>query len=251
VGFVVSTKKKKEEHEIARWRYCIKLDVEETAEKARQLGFVCRSLEGQPKNKKGKDGWGEDYPLNQYEITGFRLPKRVKIHLAPKATQIFILGKIELPVPSEISNDKIVILYNNLEKLLDELEDSEKVLNEISVFTPDEKNRFSQSSRIYSKIPSMFRLIISSNDAFQYILNRFEQKGMEEIRTIWIEILQGNVVLAKSRLEALNSDITYCYNDILNFAKEWNDPRVKQWEEDFKEAQMFPFKLNGNCNKKE
>jgi hypothetical protein len=87
VGFMVPKGKRKRKYELARWRYKIKLDIEETAEEAEKLGFKTRLLEGQPKNKRGTDGWGEAYPLNQYEISGGQLPVSIKIQVSPLTTQ--------------------------------------------------------------------------------------------------------------------------------------------------------------------
>ena len=102
VGFAVTSSKRNKEPEFARWRYQVKIDIEETKSRAENRGFSCRLLEGQPKNKKGKNGCCEPYPLPEYEITGGELSPDAKIQIAPKTTQIFFFGP-ELIKPSQIN----------------------------------------------------------------------------------------------------------------------------------------------------
>ena len=174
------TRKNDKTPELARLRYCIHVDVEETIHRAEKRGFLCRLLEGQPKNKRGKNGWGENYPLNQYEIKGGELPSNVKIHIAPKATQIFFFGS-EITKPSNFDVEEFERFLDCMEPIVYDLERTEKIMNEIAVFVTDEQNRFGLSTRMYTKVPGNYRLIQGLKDTYQQIFDELMNRYWTEI----------------------------------------------------------------------
>jgi hypothetical protein len=132
VGFGVANIKRSKAPELARWIYKVKINVEETSLEAQKRGFHCRPLEGQPKNKKGQNGWGEPYYLRQYEITGGSLPSQSKIQISPQTTQIFFFGP-EIPKPSVFSLETFELFLEGMECLVGNLEKVEGLMNELTV----------------------------------------------------------------------------------------------------------------------
>jgi hypothetical protein len=230
--------------ELARWRYSFQIDVEETRRKALERGFSCRLLEGQPKNKKGKDGWGELYPLNQYEITGGELPSNAKIHIAPKATQIFFFGN-EISKPSGVDIKEFERFLGSMEPLVDDLEKTERIMNDLAAFAPNEKHRFGLETRIWAKVPGMYRLTQGLKDVYQQILDDLMNKFWAEFEKACVEMSQGKAYFASRRLEALLKESTFFQQSLINLAREWKDPRAEQWEVDLNNALMSPFGLFG------
>lgn len=234
------TRKKNKIPELARLRYNVQIDIEETRFKAEKNGFFCRLLEGQPKNKRGHNGWGEGYPLNQYEIKGGKLPSNTKIHIAPRVTQIFFFGK-EIPKPSNADVEKFERFLDQMEPFVNDLERTEKIMNDLSVFVPDEQNRFGMSTRIYTKIPGNYRLIQSLKDTNQQIIDEIMNKYWAEIEKAYTEMFQGKPYLARRRLAALIGEMNFFLQNLINMAKEWKDPRAEQWESELKKSMYFPF----------
>jgi hypothetical protein len=240
VGFAVANSKKKKEPEFARWRYQVKIDVEETKLRAENCGFSCRLLEGQPKNKKGKNGCCEPYPLPEYEITGGQLSLNAKIQIAPKTTQIFFFGP-ELVKPSKITLEYLQPLIERMKIVADDLERAEHIMNKLAAFVDDEKGRFGQASRIYLKIPAMYRLIIASNDIYQQLLDDIMKKFWNEYIAAFDEMLQGKISFARRRMDDLLKETVFFYRSLIATAKEMKDPRAEQWEADLNKMLMEPF----------
>lgn len=240
----MTPKKRTKIPELARWKYNFQIDVEETRRNALQRGFSCRCLEGQPKNKKGKNGWGELYPLNQYEIKGGELPSNAKIHIAPKATQIFFFGN-ELPKPSGVDIEEFKRFLDGMEPLIDDLEKAERIMNDIAAFVPEEKHRFGPETRTYAKVPGMYRLTQGLKDVYQQILDDLTSKFWAEFEKACAEMFQGKAYLASRRLEALLKELTFFQRSLINLAREWKDPRAEQWEADLNNALMSPFGFFG------
>lgn len=240
----MTRKKRARIPELARWRYNLQIDVEETNRNALKRGFSCRPLEGQPKNKKGKNGWGESYPLNQYEITGGELSSNAKIHIAPKATQIFFFG-IEIPKPLGVDIKEFERFLDSMEPLVEDLEKTERIMNYLAAFVSDEKHRFGLETRICAKIPGMYRLIQSLKDMNQRVIDELMNKFWAEIEKAYSEMFQGRAYFASRRLEALLKELTFFQRNLISFAREWKDPRAEQWEADLKNGLMSPFGLFG------
>jgi hypothetical protein len=239
VGFAVNSGRKKLP-ELARWRYQIQIDVEGTKKNAEGRGFSCRPLEGQPKNKKGKNGWGEPYPLNQYEITGGRLPLNSKIHIAPRASQIFFFGgEIQKPENSDVKEFERFL--DQMEPIIDDLEKTEAIMNEIAAFVPREEKRFGLSSRIQAKVPGMYRLIQSMKDMSQQVMDALMDIVWGEIEKAGTEMFQGQFYFARRRIEAMLSELVSFQQNLINMAKEWNDPRAEKWESELKKSLYPPF----------
>jgi hypothetical protein len=220
VGFAVNTARKKLP-ELARWRYKIQIDVDGTKRKAEGQGFSCRPLEGQPKNKKGKNGWGEPYPLNQYEITGGTLPSNSKICIGPKTTQIFFFGN-EIAKPSKTDIKELERFLDQIEPVIDDLEKTEAVMNELAAFVSGEKNRFGLSSRIQAMVPCMYRLIQSIKEMSQKAIDALMDKVWGEIEKAGAEMFQGQVYFARRRIEAMLGELVSFQQKLINMAKEWN-----------------------------
>jgi hypothetical protein len=239
VGFAVDSKRKKMP-ELARWRYKIQIDVEGTRKNAEGDGFSCRPLEGQPKNKKGKNGWGEPYPLNQYEITGGRLPSNSKINIAPRATQIFFFG-YEIPKPENADVKEFERVLNQIEPIIDDLEKTEAIMNDLAAFVPGEEKRFGLSSRILVKVPSMYRLIQSMKDMSQQVMDTLMDIVWGQIEKASTEMFQGQFYFARKRIEAMLNEMVSFQQNLINMAKEWNDPRAEKWEAELKKSLYSPF----------
>jgi hypothetical protein len=232
--------KRNKEPEFARWKYSVKIDVEETKSRAENRGFSCRFFEGQPKNKKGKNGWGEGYPLPQYEITGAELPVNTKIHIAPKTTQIFFFGA-ELVKPSQLTCEQLEPLVIRIKSLADNLEKAEKIMNDLAAFADEEKGRFGQATRIYVKVPAMYRLIGSLKDTYQQLLDDIEAKFFDECNKAYDEMFQGKIFQARMRMDNLFKELAFFQRIFIESIRELKDPRADQWEADFNKALMYPF----------
>lgn len=235
---------KKKLPELARWRYKIKLDVDGTRRNAESQGFSCRPLEGQPKSKSGKNGWGEPYPLNQYEITGGTLPLNSKIHIAPKATQIFFFGN-EIPKPLKSDVKAFERFLEQIEPVIDDLEKTETIMNDLAAFVPGENNRFCLSSRIQAKVPGVYRLIQSMKEMTQHIVDALMDIAWGEIEKAGAEMSQGQFYLAMKRIEATRSELVSFQRNLINMAKEWNDPRAEKWEIELNKSLNFQFGFFG------
>jgi hypothetical protein len=231
----VTKQKKGKLPEIARYRYKIRLDVEGTKLKAESKGFFCRLLEGLPKNKRGKDGIGEFYPLPQYEITGKDLPANVKIELAPGTTQIYVFGE-ELKPP--LSEDTETFLQNmnafldKMEVYCQQVEEAEEVMNSIAVFL-DADSTFCMNTRIYTNIPARYRLIIRSQDVLDKLLTNIEKAYLQEIDLVYAEIFRGNLGKAQRRIDLIMREIDFFAKSLIETAREMNDPRANKWEAEF------------------
>ena len=221
--------------EIARYRYRFELYVEGTKLKAESLGYQCRQLEGQPKCK---NDFGEPYPLPQYEIIGGQLPPNLKIEIAPKTTQIYLFGE-ELKPPKIVNVETLEPFIETMATFCSHLEAAEEILNEVAVFL-DKKVTFCKESRIYTKTPAMYRLIISSNKIIDQLLAGIEKIFYDEINLAYVEMFQGNLSQAERRIQVALKEVEFFANDIISAAREMKDPRADQWEAEIKKAFNFP-----------
>jgi hypothetical protein len=225
--------------ELARWSYKIKINVEETCIEAQKSGFHCRPLEGQPKNKKGKNGWGELYPLGQYEITGGNLSQNTKIHISPKTTQIFLFGN-EISKPSIHDLETFEPFFEELSDLADNIEKAEESMNRLSSFPPNEKERFNSATRTQAKVPAMYRLKITSDGTFQELLDDLMNKYYGEINKITDDVLQNMTPLgfnlADQRLQALLNEMVFFQRNLIKLGKQWKNPNAQKWEDDLNKS---------------
>jgi hypothetical protein len=231
----LAKRKKGKLPEIARFLYRINLDIEATREKAEDQGFICRILEGQPKNKKGKNGIGEPYPLPQYEVTGNELSSNIKIELARKTTQIYVFGKELIPPEigeGEVFLERIEEYTNTLESHCQQIEAAEEVLNKIAVFS-DVSAKFCRETRIYAKTTAMYRLMINSRHVTDHLLDKIEKVYQNEINLAADELLRGNPYQAKNRLNLVLREIDFFTKSLIATARQMNDPRADKWEKEF------------------
>jgi hypothetical protein len=240
VGFAVVHLKSHKSPELARWKYNIKIDVEETKLKAQNLGFLCRPYEGQPKNKKCQNGWGEPFPLGQCEISGGSFPSNAKIQISPKMTQIFFFGP-ELIKPSKISVEAIMPFLEGMVSLVENLEKAEGLMNELAIFLPEVQERFNITTRIQAKVTAMYRLIISSQSTFQELIDDITKKIYGEIEKVYYDMFQGTIDLARNRLNALLDDIVYSQRDFIKLARDSKNPNAEKWEADLNNSLINPF----------
>ncbi len=231
--------KSHKEPEFARWKYKVKIDVEETRSKAQNLGFSCRTFEGQPKNKRGKDGWGEHYPLPQCEIAGGDFPPNSKIHISPSMSQIFFFGS-ELVNPSHTNLDELQSFLERIEILAGDLEKSEKIMNGLAVFAAEEEGRFGQPARINANVPAMFRLIMSLKDVSQQLFDNIIKKFSDECIKASDEMLQGKIFLASKRIDDLLKEAVFFQRNLIDTARALKDPRAEQWEADLNRSLIYP-----------
>jgi hypothetical protein len=227
--------------ELACYRYKIPLDVEATKQKAEEKGFKCRLHDGEPKNKKCKDGVGEHFPLPQYEITRGRLSPNAKIELAPRTTQIYLFGE-ELK-PPEIETEKflenIEDFTNKIQAYCQQIETAEEVMNEIAVFS-DVPAEFCRETRIYAKTPARYRLIISSRDITDHLLDNIEKLYLHEIDLALVEAFRGNSYQARRRLELVFKELDFFAKSLIATARQMKDPRADKWEEEFRKLLQQP-----------
>jgi hypothetical protein len=230
VGFALTRRKQGKLPELARYRYKIQLDVEETKVKAESRGFTCRLLEGLPKNRKGLDGYGEPYPLPQYEITGANLPDYIKIEIVP---------------PKTINAETMEPILRQLESYCQELERVEEIMNEIAVFCNNNlAPAFSIERRIYTKTPAMYRLIIASRDITDQLLDNIMKIYWSEFDKAIAELSQGNFFQARRRLDQVENELEFFFKSLISTARQMKDPRVDKWEADFNNAKNAPLPVN-------
>jgi hypothetical protein len=239
----MTRKKQNKIPESGRWIYKIQVNVEETRNKAEKNGFFCRSLEGQPKNKRGKDGWGEEYPLNQYEITGGDFPSNIKIHLSHKTTQIFFFSNKEITAPESLDLEGFEHFLDNMERFVTDLETTERIMNKLAAFAPTEKLQYGFDTRTNARIPSMYRLIIESSKANQKMQDAVMKAYWDEFNKALHEIGQGRPYLAKKRLDLLVREATSFQLSLIEMAKEWGNPKAEKWESDLKKILKSPFDI--------
>lgn len=246
----MTRKKQSKMPESARWKYKVQVNVEETKNKAEKRGFSCRLLEGQPKNKKGKDGWGEGYPLNQYEIAGGDFPSNIKIHLSHKTTQIFFFSNTEITAPKGIDLEGFEHFLDSMERLVTDLEKTERIMNELAAFVHNEKNRFGLDTRTNVKVPSMYRLIIESSKVSQKIQDALMKAFGDEFDKAFDDIVHGRVYFAKRRLDLLVREVASFQQHLIKLAKEWGNPEAEKWEADLKKALSYPYGSLGSVSDK-
>jgi hypothetical protein len=242
VGFALTRQKKGKLPELARFRYKIPLDVEATKQKAEEKGFIWRLHEGEPKNKRCKDGVGEHFPLPQYEITRGRLSPNAKIELAPYTTQIYLFGE-ELKPPEmgdgEAFLQNMEAFIKKMEAYCQQIETAEEVLNEIAVFSGDSA-KFCGETRIYARTPAGYRLIINSRDITDHLLDNIEKAYLHEMDLAIAEMVGGNLNQARNRLELLLKELDFFAKSLIATARQMKDPRADKWEAEFRKLLQPP-----------
>lgn len=204
-----------------RWKYDLKVDVEETESNAKAQGFEARLLEGETKN------YVQHYPLNQVKISGGNLSPNMKVHVGPNVTQIYY--NIESPSTLE-----------TLEEMISDVESAERILNYTIVFAPGETTRFGKDTSKPVMSISTLKLQINLKDGFSKILDELERIYLCEIEKSLLEAMQGRPHFAQNRLKALIDEITRFYAEIVKMAREQGLPEADKWDEDFKKILSAP-----------
>ena len=96
-----------------------------------------------------------------------------------------------------------------METVANDLETAENIMNELAAFVDDEKGRFGQATRIYVKIPAMYRLIIASTDAPQQLLDHIMTKFWDEYIKAFDEMFQGKISLSRRRIDDLLKELFF------------------------------------------
>lgn len=210
-----------------RWKYHLRVDIEETECNAKAQGFETRLLEGETKN------FRQHYPLNQVKISGGKLSPNLKVHVGPNVTQIYYY--IEAPSTLEI-----------LKKMVSDVESAERILNYTVVFAPDETARFGKDESKPIMSTSMLTLQIGLGGIFNKILDELGRKYMCEIEKSLFDAVQGRPFLAEKRLTAMLDELTRFYREIVNIAREQGSPDADRWEEELDRILSAPLGSLGN-----
>ena len=75
----------------------------------------------------------------------------------------------------------------------------------------------------------------------QHIVDALMDIAWGEIEKAGAEMSQGQFYLAMKRIEATRSELVSFQRNLINMAKEWNDPRAEKWESELKKSLYFPF----------
>lgn len=204
-----------------RWKYNLKVDVEETESNAKKQGFEARLLEGESRT------YHQHYPLNQVKISGGNLSPNMKVHVGPNVTQVYYY--IESHPTLE-----------TLEKMVSDVEIAERILNYTIIFAPDEIARFGKATAKPVESVSMLKLQTNLRDGFNKTLDEFERIFMCEIDKILFDATQGRTLFAANRIKALLDELTRFYKEIVNLAREWGLSEAEKWDEDLKKILSAP-----------
>jgi hypothetical protein len=67
-----------------------------------------------------------------------------------------------------------------------------------------------------------------------------------EIEKAYNDMFQGKFLFARRRLDVLLRELNFFLQNLINLAKEWNDPKAEQWEAELKKSRCFPFGFPAN-----
>ena len=56
-------------------------------------------------------------------------------------------------------------------------------------------------------------------------------------------MFQGRPYFASERLNSLFREMNFFLQNLINMAKEWNDPRAEKWERELKESMASPLRF--------
>ncbi len=204
-----------------RWTYKLSSQVEETANKAKSLGFTTVWLYGESRT------YHEEYPLNQVKIIGGTLSPNIRVHVSPHSTQIYYY----------IENFPGI---EGVERLLAEKEDAERTLNCIVMFAPNETARFEPKTAKPVKSPSMLNLVIRTEEDYHATLDKIEQIIFGEINRAFADVSHGRMHFAIRRLDCLSNELVSFQTELIRMAKDWGRPEAERWEEDLKKMLGSP-----------
>lgn len=207
-----------------RWRFKIRVDVEETGCLARSRGFSVYEFEGQSRTNE------ELYPLNQIEVKGWDLSSKVKVIVGPKVTQVYFYVE-NVPEINELEN-----IVMNLGKV-------EQILNEVVVFAPDETARFSMETEIPVMSSGMLKTQYKLNEGFHRVLERFGGRVLNELVRAFVCLSQGKIGYAMKRMDALSSELLNFQRNLIQWAKEQGIAEAEKWESELLESERFEAEL--------
>jgi hypothetical protein len=214
-----------------RWKYDLKVNVQETENNSKAQGFESRLLEGETKN------FSQHYPLNQVKISGGNLSPKIRVHVGPNVTQIYY----SLENPST---------FETLQRMVSDVENTERILNYTIVFAPDENARLGKDTGKPVMSTSMLKLQIHLKDVFKKFLDDLGQFCMREIAKSFLDIAQGKPFLAEKRLSTSLDELTRFYAEIVKIARDQGLSQADKWDEDLKKILSDPFGSLGNiCSK--
>jgi len=203
-----------------RWRFKINVDVEETGYVAESKGFSVHWLEGQSRTNE------ELYPLNQIEIKGWDLDSKVKVVISPRVTQVYFYLE---------STPGIV----ELENIVADLGKVEQIMNEVTVFSPNETARFS----VETEIPVMSIGLLKTQDMLkehlQKVLYDLTELFLKELTNCHILMAEGKIGYAMKRLESLSRELYNSQRSLIDWAKEQGIADAKKWESSLLQLERF------------
>jgi hypothetical protein len=202
-----------------RWRYRLHVDVEDTRDFSRSKGFSVRELEGQSRT------FNDPYPLNQIEIKGADFGSNVKVVVSPRSTQIYF----------SINNLPEV---KALENILDNLDKVEQILNEITIFFPDESVRFGIETRRSVMTDGMLKTWFMLKEELNKGYERLYDLILREASLVPIFLVQGKIGYAVSRLYVLSAELSRFQQDLIQLAKEQDIGEADKWESLLKEMTL-------------
>jgi len=207
-----------------RWKYELKVNVEETGNQAKSKGFSVRNLEGQSKTNE------EPYPLNQVEIKGWDLSSKVKVIVGPKVTQVYFYIE-NVPEINELEN-----IVMNLGKV-------EQILNEVVIFAPDEVARFSMETKIPVMSIGMLKMQYKLKEEVHRVLGKFGELVLREFAQAFVCFSQGKIGYALKRMGALSSELLNFQRNLIQWAKEQGIAEAEKWERELLESEHFEAEL--------
>ena len=206
-----------------RWNYRIKSQLEDSKENAIKQGFDAFWLYGTSTTC-------NEYPLNQLKIKGGALSSKIKVHVSPNATQLYyyIKGSIRM---------------DDLEIILSEKENAERILNEIIIFEPDETKRFSVKTAKPVESLAMLKMEKRLHELFGQALDAYGDAAFEQGMKAFVTGVRGNLPLAAAQLRELLNEVTSAGRKFIDDAKKSGNPDAAKLEHDLNEALTTPIEI--------
>ena len=206
-----------------RWVYKIKSQVADTKESADDKGLEAFWLYGTTKTAR-------EYPLGQIKIKGAELSPKIKIHVSPTSTQLYYYVK------GQINMDDLQII-------LSEKENAEKILNETIIFAPDETKRFNVKNAKAVESFAMLKMEKRLNELFDQSLKAYGNAAFELGMDALLTGVKGNTPLAKAQLRDLIDEVASAGRRTIDEAKKSGHPDVAKLERDFNEVLTTPVEI--------
>jgi hypothetical protein len=209
------------------WKYSIRIDIDETAANANRNGLTVIWLYGQSRT------YHQEYPLNQIRFIGASLNPKLRVQISPNSTEFFY-------------DTENLAELDEVEKTLCVVEDAERVLNLTVTFASGETRRF--GSEIKKPIPSipMLRLQMNLENKKQETWDKIQNIVLHQINEAFADMSRGNYHLAGMRIESVIIELVEEHQNLMNLAREWNDPHVQEWETKFRKMMADPFGFSMN-----